>query len=361
VTQDKAGSGARFDYRTLLAFATELGTKAGLPHDRAEVLAQVLLEGDLMGHTTHGLAMLPGTLANVEKGSVRTTGDPEVISDLGSALVWDAQTLPGTWVLSKAVDEACERARTHPVVTYVIRRAANIACLGAYLRKATDRGMMIWIMNSDPAMRTVAPAGALDPQLAPDPLAFGYPTKGEPVLIDISTSPIANGWIRRWAADGTQLPEPWLQDRDGNPSLNPKTLFGDPPGSMLPLGGTVLGHKGFALGLIVEILTSGLAGGGRANPEAAKGGTPVFLQVINPELFSGTAPLASEASWLADACRASRPRPGVERVRMPGDSANALRAQQLESGVALHPGIMPELAKWADKLGVAKPAAAISL
>jgi L-lactate dehydrogenase len=355
VTQNRAGDAARFDYEALLAFATELGTNAGLPRDRAQVLAQVLLEADLMGHTTHGLAMLPATLTNVEKGSVRRTGEPEVISDRGSALVWDAQSLPGTWVLSKAVDEACERARTHPVVTYVIRRAANIACLGAYLRKATDRGMMIWIMNSDPAMRTVAPAGALDPQLAPDPLAFGYPTKGEPVLIDISTSPIANGWIRRWAAEGTQLPEPWLQDRDGNLSTDPKTLFGDPPGSMLPLGGTIAGHKGFALGLIVEILTSGLAGGGRANPEAAKGGTPVFLQVINPEFFAGTAPLASEASWLADACRASRPRPGVERVRMPGDNANALRAQQLAGGVALHPGIMPELAKWADKLGIAAP------
>jgi len=357
VTQDKAGRAARFDYKTLLAFATALGTKAGLAPERAEVVARVLLEGDLMGHTTHGLAMLSGTLANLEKGSVRKTGNPEVISDRGSAVVWDGQSLPGTWVLSKAVDEACERARTHPVVTYIIRRAANIACLGAYLRNATDRGMLIWIMNSDPAMRTVAPAAALDPQLAPDPLAFGYPTQGEPVLIDISTSPIANGWIRRWAADGTQLPEPWLQDRDGNLSTDPKTLFGDAPGSMLPLGGTVVGHKGFALGLIVEILTSGLAGGGRANPEAAKGGTPVFLQIMNPEFFSGAAPLASEGSWLADACRASRPRPGVERVRMPGDTANALRAQQLQSGVELHPGIMPELAKWADKLGVAAPKA----
>lgn len=355
--QDQAAQ-ARYHYETLLAFARTLATKAGLPAQRAAVLCEVLLEADLMGHTTHGLALLPGTLNNVQTGAVRAEGEPEIVSDNGAAVVWDAASLPGTWVLSKAIDEACQRAQSLPVVTYVIRRAANIACLGAYLRKATDRGMVIWIMNSDPAMRTVAPAGSIDPQLAPNPLAFGYPTQDEPVLIDISTSPVANGWIRRWSAEGTRLPDAWLQDAAGNLSDNAATLFGNPPGSMLPLGGLAAGHKGFALGLIVEVLTAGLSGTGRANPAAGKGGTPVFLQIINPESFAGGTGLKAEASWLADACRKSRPRPGVAAVRMPGDSANSLRSKQLASGVALHPTIMPELAKWAGKLGVPLPEAA---
>ena len=349
------GAAVRYDYHTLLAFAQQLTTKAGLPAERAAVVAEVLLEADLMGHTTHGLSQLAGTLKNIETGAVRKEGEPQVIADSGAAVVWDAASLPGTWLLSKAIGEACQRARSIPVVTYVIRRAANIACLGAYLRKATDQGMVMWIMNSDPAMRTVAPAGSIDPQLAPNPLAFGYPTETEPVLIDISTSPVANGWIRRWSAEGTKLPEAWLQDAAGNLSDNPATLFGNPPGSMLPLGGTVLGHKGFGLGLIVEILTAGLAGTGRANPQAASGGTPVFLQVINPEHFSGSAALKAEASWLADACRKSRPRPGQAAVRMPGDTANALRTKQVQGGVTLHPSIMPELAKWAQKLNVTVP------
>ena len=346
----------RYDYEGLRAFAQRLAAAAGLPADRAAVVGEVLLEADLMGHTTHGLAQLPGALKNIQSGTVRATGEPQVIADNGSAVVWDAASLPGTWVLSKAIAEACERARSVPVVTYVIRRAANIACLGAYLRKATDQGMVIWIMNSDPAMRTVAPAGSLDPQLAPNPLAFGYPTDAEPVLIDISTSPVANGWIRRWSAEGTKLPDAWLQDAAGNLSDDAATLFGNPPGSMLPLGGIAAGHKGFALGLIVEILTAGLAGTGRANPQAAAGGTPVFLQIINPESFAGTAALKAEASWLAQACRKSRPRPGQAAVRMPGDTANALRTTQIRGGVALHPSVMPELAKWAQSLKVELPA-----
>jgi LDH2 family malate/lactate/ureidoglycolate dehydrogenase len=342
-------------YQTLIDFATQLGEKAGLPRERAATVAAALVEADLMGHTTHGLAMLPGVLQAVEAGKVRKTGEPEVISDKGSAVVWDANALPGTWLMTKAVAEACERAKKHAVVTYAIRRAANIACLGAYLRQATDKGMVIWIMNSDPAMRTVVPAGGIEPQIAPNPMAFGYPTKGDPILIDISTSPIANGWIRRWAAEGTRLPEPWLQDAEGKLSDDPSTLFGKPPGSMLPLGGMVLGHKGFALGLIVEVLTAALGGTGRANPEASAGGTPVFLQIINPDFFAGSDALNEEADWLANACRNSRSRPGDPAVRMPGDTANAMRRSQLREGVVLHPSIIPELRKLAEKLHVDVP------
>ncbi|GAA4328172.1 Ldh family oxidoreductase [Pigmentiphaga soli] len=345
----------RYDYAALLDYATGLAAAAGLPRDRAAVLAEVLLEADLMGHSTHGLAQLPGMLKNIEGGALNAGGEPVVVADHGASVVWDGNKLPGTWLLSRAIDEACTRAAEHPVVTYVIRRSANIASLGAYLRRATERGMVIWIMNSDPAMRTVAPAGSLDPQLAPDPLAFGYPTDGQPVLIDTSTSPIANGWIRRWAAEGRRLPEPWLQDAQGRLSDDPATLFGQPGGSMLPLGGLALGHKGFALGLIVEVLTAALSGTGRANPQEAAGGTPVFLQIINPDFFAGGGALVRETSWLAQACRASRPRSADAPVRMPGDTANALRARQLQDGVAPYPGIMPELSKWADKLHVNVP------
>ena len=350
-----AAGNERYRHADLLSFATKLSVAGGLPQDRAATVVENLLEADLMGHSTHGLAQLLGILKNIETGAVRAKGDPEIVSDHGSAVVWDGASLPGTWLLAKAIDEACARAQTAPVVTYVIRRSANIACLGAYLRRATDRGMVIWIMNSDPAMRTVVPAGGLDPQIAPNPMAFGYPTKDDPILIDISTSPIANGWIRRWAGEGTRLPEPWLQDAEGKLSDDPSTLFGKPPGSMLPLGGVVLGHKGFALGLIVEVLTAALSGAGRANPKASAGGTPVFLQIINPDFFSGREALKEEAGWLAEACRNSRPRPGGAPVRMPGDSANAMRRTQMREGVSLHPSVMPELKKLAEKLQVDVP------
>jgi LDH2 family malate/lactate/ureidoglycolate dehydrogenase len=343
-----------YEYEALRDFGTALGEKAGLAPDRAKTQAKILLEADLMGHTTHGFALLPGFLKSIETGAVRAAGEPKVISDRGSTVFWDADALPGTWILTKAIGEARQRAAQHGVVTVLLRNTSHIAALGAYLRQATDEGFVIIITNSDPSMRTVAPAGSREAQLAPNPLAFGYPTQDEPVLIDISTSSVANGWVRRWNAEGKRLPGKWLLDANGNPSDEPGALFGDPPGAMLPLGGTELGHKGFALGLIVEVLTAGLSGTGRADKPTG-GGTPVFIQVIDPKAFAGVDALKREASWLAQACRSSKPRPGVGAVRMPGDTARSRRRAQLDSGVELYPSIMPELKIWANRFGITAP------
>jgi LDH2 family malate/lactate/ureidoglycolate dehydrogenase len=344
-----------YDYEALCAFATALGESVGLPPDRARMQSEILLEADLMGHTTHGLALLPGLLKAIETGAIRAMGEPEVLSDRGSAVFWDANSLPGTWLLSRAITEASARIRTHPVVTFVMRSMSHIGALGAYLRQATERGLMITIMNSDPGMRTVAPAGGMEGQLAPNPLAFGYPTDGDPILIDISTSSVANGWVRRWSAEARRLPGKWLQDADGNVTDDPATLFGNPAGTMLPLGGLELGHKGFALSLMVDAITTGLSGAGRAAKSPSEG-TPVFLQLIDPKAFGGEEAFRRETGFLAKACRSSRPRAGVAAVKMPGDTALARRRAQLEKGVELYESIMPALTPWADKFKITPPA-----
>src|SRR3954447_3597901 len=177
-------SAANYDYTALRDFGTALGEKVGLPPGRASTQAEVLLEADLMGHTTHGYALLSGFLKSIEAGAVRATGEPKVLADHGSSVFWDSDLLPGTFMVSRAVAEACRRAPQHGAVTFVLKNTSHIAALGAYLRQATDRGFTILIMNADPSMRTVAPAGGREGQLAPNPLAFGYPTEDDPVLID---------------------------------------------------------------------------------------------------------------------------------------------------------------------------------
>jgi LDH2 family malate/lactate/ureidoglycolate dehydrogenase len=350
-----APSMLRYDYAALIEFATALGHRAGLPSEKAKVQAEVLVEADLMGHTTHGLNLLPGFLKDTESGAVNAAGELNILSDGGSAIVWDGNGLPGTWLVSEAIAEGRRRIQASPVITFVIKRSGHIAALSAYLRQATDAGLIIYLVTTNPMMRTVVPAGGIEPLLAPNPLAFGYPTDGDPVLIDISTSAVANGWVRRWANEKKRLPEKWLQDSEGNLTDDPSALFGPPPGALLPLGGVELGHKGFALGLIVEALTSGLSGVGHtAKPAAA--GNLVFLQLIHPAAFCGLSEFKRDASVLADACRASRPRAGSPPVRMPGDGALARRRAQLDSGVELYPSIMTDLQKWAAKYSIKSPA-----
>jgi L-lactate dehydrogenase len=341
----------------LSGFAAALLRGAGLPDDRAQVVAEVLLEGDLLGHTTHGLDLLAAYLRDLEAGRMAKAGEPEVLADHASALTWDGRYLPGPWLVKRAIAVARERLALNPVVTVAIRHSHHIGCLQAYLKPVTDEGLVVLLMCSDPSASGVTPHGGVAPRITPDPIAAGFPTDGEPVLIDVSMSTTTNAMTRRTFDAGQRLPGAWLVDADGRPTDDPAVLFGEGKGAVLPLGGADLGHKGFALALLVEALTSGLAGHGRAD-EPKQWGASVFLQLMDPERFGGRSAFVRETSRLAELCRTTPVAPGAPPVRLPGAGALARRARQLRDGVELHETILPKLAPWAERLGVAVPAAA---
>jgi LDH2 family malate/lactate/ureidoglycolate dehydrogenase len=344
----------RFDAIRLRQFAAELLAGAGLAPDRADIVAGILVRADLMGHDTHGLQLLPKYLEDLDSGRMARDGDPETVADRGGALTWDGRYLPGPWLVHQAIELACERVRQHSVVTVVIRRSHHIACLAAYLKPVTDRGLVVLLMSSDPSVKSVAPFGAAEAVYTPNPIAAGFPTDGAPLLLDVSTSITTNGLTGRLHGQGARLPHPWLQNSEGEASDDPAVLFADPPGSILPVGGSDHGHKGFALGILVEALTAALGGFGRADCPTHWGAS-VFIQVIDPEAFGGRDAFARETGFFANACRAARPRPGGGGVRLPGERGLALERDQQASGVRLHPGILEGLRSWADKLGVAPP------
>jgi L-lactate dehydrogenase len=345
---------SKFDADVLATFAASLLSAAGLAPERAAVVAEVLVEGDLLGHTTHGLHLLAPYLQEIERGEMAVTGEPETVADHGSAVTWDGRRLPGPWLVVRALELAAERAAAHGLCTVAIRRSHHIACLAAYLKRITDRGMVVLLASSDPAVRSVAPYGGRQPLYTPNPIAAGFPTDGDPVLIDVSTSITTNGYTGRLRAEGRTLEHEWLIDAAGRPSRDPAVLFTEPPGTILPLGGIEAGHKGYALALLVEALTSGLAGYGRADG-ATGWGASVFVQVIDPAKFGGTVAFQRETGWLAAAARANPPMPGRDAVRLPGERGLRLRERQLAAGLALYPSIMPALRPWAEKLGVEPP------
>jgi LDH2 family malate/lactate/ureidoglycolate dehydrogenase len=344
----------RFRAADLIDFATALFAAAGCDGDKPAAIATGLVEADLLGHTTHGLQLAPVYLNDLESGVMTARGECEVVADRGATVTWDGKRLPGVWLTAKAVELAVTRAATYGVVTVVIRQSHHIACLAAFLQRATDRGFMITIASSDPAVATVAPFGGRKAVYTPDPFAVGIPTDGEPILIDISASITTNGMAARLRREGKQFPGLWALDSTGQPTDNPEALFTNPPGTLLPLGGVDHGHKGYGLALMVEALTQGLSGFGRAEAPP-QWGASVFVQVIDPTAFGGAEAFRRETSWLANACRNSPPAPGVEVVRLPGERGLARKRRALAEGVALYPGIMEALAPHAAKRGVKPP------
>jgi len=306
---------AAADLRT---FTAALLRRAGLDADKPEVVADLLLEADLMGHTTHGLALAPRYLQEIGSGSMAAVGDPLVVSDRGACVCWNGKRLPGVWLTSKAVDLALERVETYGTVTVAVGNSHHIGCLAAYLPRATDKGYLVIISSSDPSQRTVAPFGGRDPVFTPNPIAVGIPTEGDPLLLDTSASITTNNLGARLAREGRRFPGLWALDAAGHPTDDPAVLTAG--GSILPAGGLDHGHKGYVWALIVEALTQGLAGFGRADAPTGWGAC-VFVQVVDPAAFGGRSAFARQTDWLARACRGSAPRPGVDHVRMPGETA----------------------------------------
>jgi L-lactate dehydrogenase len=341
----------RFPAPRLVEFATTLLTASGVDSDKARVVAEVLVEGDLLGHTTHGLALLPQYLAELEEGAMAKAGEPRVIADFPAAVTWDGNRLPGPWLTVRAIEVACERALKLGQCAVSIRRSHHIACLAAYLQRVTDRGLMIVLTCSDPNASSVAPHGGRSDVFTPNPLAAAWPTRGDPVILDVSMSITTNALTKRLHTEGKRFPGPWAVDPAGQPTDDPAVMYADPVGALLPVGGLDHGHKGYALALLVETLTGALAGHGRADPKEGWGAT-VFVQVMDPALFGGTEAFLRQTEFVAAKCRATPPRPGFERVRLPGEAGLKKRADQLTHGVELYPTIMPALKTWAAKLGV---------
>jgi L-lactate dehydrogenase len=279
-------------------------------------------------------------------------GRPEVVARTGAVETWDARRLPGLWTTALAVERAAALARAHGLGAVAIRRSHHIGCLAAFLEKPARQGFVVLVLSSDPSAASVAPFGGTRPLFTPDPIAAGIPTGSQPILIDISTSITTNGLSARARAEGRPLPGRWLLTSGGEPTDDPNVLLHG--GSILPVGGLDHGHKGFALCLLVEALTQGLAGFGRAEAPA-DWGAGVFVLAIAPGAFGPAADFVRETDWLASACRASPPRPGSQGVRLPGEAALSRKARALREGVELYPGLAEGLAALGKELKVAFP------
>ena len=346
----------RYNIEELILYIEALFLAAGMDADKSAIVAQLLVEADLMGHTTHGIAQAPAYLSGLENGLMLGTGNPITVSDRGATITWDGQRICGVWLTAMAIDLSVDRAKKYGTATMAIRRSGHIACLAAFLTRATDKGCMIELASSDPSIVSVAPYGGTKPAFTPNPIAIGIPTNKNPILIDISASITTNGLTGRLFSEGKKLPGDWVQDKSGRATNDPSVLFTEPPGTILPIGGKEYGHKGFGLALMIEALTQGLSGLGRADPPEGWGAA-VYLKVTDPSAFGGMDEFIRQTSWLAESCRNNPPEEGVDKVRLPGDNAILNKAEAIANGLELYPGLLDGLKTFSDNYNIRVPGA----
>jgi len=345
----------RYRSEDLYHLGNSLLQKAGLEAQKAQVVAQTLLEGDLLNHNTHGFALLAPYLKELDSGSMSKSGDYRVLNHKPAVQTWDGMRLPGPWLIHEGMNQLIPLAKEMGVASLAIRRSHHIACLAVYLERAAKEGMLMILASSDANSASVAPYGGTRAVFTPNPIAMGFPCSRGNVLIDISASITTNGMSTRKAAAGEVFPENWLLDGDGRPTNDPKVFAQNPPGTILPIGGLSYGHKGYGLTLMVEALTGGLAGFGRADPKQGWGAT-THMTIYDPDAFGGQENFLRQMDRIADLCLENPPRPGVGKVRLPGHAGLVAREEQLRNGVLLHPVIRPALEPYCSKYDLDFPA-----
>ena len=339
----------------LIDWATSLLAARGLAPDKAGTVAAILVEGDLLGHDTHGLALLGPYARKIDEGVLARDGDVTVVSDFPAAKLWDGNNLTGPWLTVTAINAAADAARTTGTATITVRKSGHIACLASYLEAPARQGFIVEILSSDPSVATVAPFGGTRPTFTPNPLAFAIPTGADPIMIDISASITTNGMSARLAKQGKRFPAPWLLDAAGRPTDDPNVLEADPPGTIQLLGGTDVGHKGYGLALLVEAMTGGLAAYGRSEHPTDWGAT-FMVRLSDPRAFGGLEGFQRELDWLVAACRDNPPADPARPVRLPGGRGLALKRQAQANGLVLHPDVEAQITGLADEAGIPLPA-----
>jgi uncharacterized oxidoreductase len=234
-----------------------------------------------------------------------------------------------------------------------VRECPHVGRLGEYVEMAARRDMVGYaVVNSHGGGGVVAPWGGRDGRFTPNPIAFGSPSGEEwPVLMDITTSAVPEGKVRIARHRGQQLPPDCILDADGNPSTDPNALYGPPIGALLPLGGA-MGHKGYALSVMTEVLAGVLSEAGASGEDTATKGNGLFIQAINIRAFTMLEDFIARTQKMIEYVKSSRLRPGVEEVLFPGEPEYRTIQKRLKDGITVEDSVWAEIQVLADELGV---------
>ena len=300
----------RYRADALTAFAHALLARAGLRDDIARDVAAVLVDGDLLGHTTHGLALLAPYLAEIEKGTMAKDGRAH--GRQRAARRGDVGRRPPAGTVAHAARvrrrggdgrDLRHRHRRDPArAPHRVPRRVPEADDGPAADGAAALLRSVRVQRRAVRRRVAGVHAQSD--------GGGHPDVGRP-------DPARHlGELHDQRPDGAPLQGRrasfrirGCRTRAGNATDDPAVLFHEPKGTLLPLGGLDAGHKGYALALLIEACTAALAGFGRADPAEGWGAT-VFVQVLDPAAFGGIGDYTRQTDWLVDACHGATPRPG---------------------------------------------------
>ena len=340
----------------LISYAESLFKAAQVPAEEADRVARSLVDSNLCGHDSHGIIRVPQYVEAIRDGRLKPGAPFTIVKETAAVLVADGGMGMGHVQAHRLLDRLVPRAEGLGLAAGTLKRCGHIGRLGEYAEAAAARGMaLIASVNNHGYGRSVAPPGGIEGRLATNPLCLGAPTKGDPIVLDIGTSVVAQGKIRVLFNKGQKAPDGWLLDNQGKPTNDPGVLYKNPSGTILPLGGAQA-YKGFGISLLLDMFTGGLSGAPCSTPGAPNlSANAVVFIVLDVNQFAGGEHFMNEVTQLAANVRACPRAEGAQDITLPGDPERREKAKRLKAGISLDDGTWGQLTKLAGTMGVAVP------
>ena len=340
-------SGERiFSAQELTRFTTGALEKVGVPARSAQIIASVLVETDLRGVSTHGMAMLPLYLRRLQKRSINPEPNIRVVSDGPAYSLLDGDNGEGHLVSVKAMELCIDKARKNQVGVVGARNSNHFGAAACYSMMALKEDFIGFSASNAPAI--IAPFGGTTQTVGNNPFSVAAPTnRGFPIVLDMATSNVAFGKVFRAYQTGQKIDLDWALDEQGKPTDDADVAY---HAALLQGVGR---HKGYCLSVMVDILSAVMTGALFAKDLPPQGtGTGHFFMALNPEMFMPLAEFKQRLDQMIAQVKESSLAEGVDRVYLPGEIEHIAMEKGLKEGIPVAPFICELLDKVSKELGV---------
>ena len=322
---------------------------AGAPPDYAAIVAGHLVDANLAGHDSHGVLRTPHYVAAIDDGRLSAAAQPQITSESAAMAQIDGNWTFGQVVAKFGTELAIEKARREGVALISLYHEGHTGRIGTYAEMAADAGMaaMIWDGCIGGTRSIVVPLHGSGRKIGANPIAMGLPSaKHGGIILDFASSISAAGKVMVAQAKGEPLPGEWIVDAQGQPTRDPNQLVAG--GALRPLGLPDVGHKGYALAMMVGLfgMMASLPSEKQV-PQEDRWGT--LILVIDIARFGPLELFQQQADLLIDFVKAD---PLDGEVLHPGEIESRRRQQRLADGIPLPAATWRELRACIDRFGL---------
>ena len=340
----------RVPFHKLVEFGVDFMSRLGVPGETARYAAQIVVETEAMGRTTHGIVQYRAIYESLKSGIV-PDAEPEIVRQRPASVLMDGTRCLGVASAKRAIELGRTIARNVGISFVAVRNSYWIGAIGTYLLPLAQDGFVAYVWAQTNTCKDCAPFGGIDPRFSTNPVAFACCGGELPVIADFSTATMSMRKALVMVERGEKSALPRFLTSEGIPTTDPSVV--KEGGTLMFMGCECDGYKGYALSFFNEILAA-LSGGGANNPSSKPHQAFSFL-ILDPDAFAGRDFFCNEMKRFIAYVKSSRPRNGVKKIWIPGEQAFSRLADSKKHGVLLDNKAVQLLKQIAEETGISFP------